>query len=141
VLFRSNETKKQRRAEERVDRFAKVRQVSQEFIDAAYAERDRRFAELPALKAAKGAPQMLIQLSPRGCRMLVDVWLAKTLMERAGEKMTARSIAEWMAGKNLGPVRAPVDDSTATQISRVLRRIRELEDDRSGAAVWPSFIP
>lgn len=61
---------------------------NQDFICKAHEERDRRAEKLLELRAWKKGPTWIKSLKEENCERVADVWLARTLIGRAGEKVT-----------------------------------------------------
>lgn len=139
--FRRKDKQKRQRAEARKrarDRRRGVApRITYEFLVAVEAERSRRLQILLDLRGKPYAPRWITRLSPEGCERTADVWAAMKKLERAGERVTGKAVADHLI--KVGRDQGASPDSLKTRVYKDFDRIFDLERDHAGVTIWPAF--
>lgn len=112
--------------------------ITIEFEVALDAERDRRAAQLKRLRKTKTAGPWLSKIKDPGCDRISDVWRSVLWLERSGEKVTGKAIANHMIchGRSYG-LALP---SLTTRVLEDRKRILKLEDNKGNDPLWPKWL-
>jgi hypothetical protein len=130
-------TKRAKRAQVRAARLGKAQVMTPEFRAAAEVERDRRRDVLIRLRQQPVAPRWITRMPPESCERTADVWFARTMLKRAGEKITGKAVAAWLATQGRDQCMNPA--SLVARFYEDSARIEKLESDEAGAPIWKLF--
>lgn len=111
--------------------------ISPAFISQVDAERGRRLATLLDLRTQREVPPWIAKLSPDGCVRTADVWRARAILTKRGQKATGKAIAEMLLQQ--GSVRGAKLGSLTTRVCSDMKRVEKLESDHAGDPVWLPF--
>lgn len=109
------------------------------FMIALDNEFDRRLGILLDLRSRRDSPRWINKLDSVGCSRTAEVWRARAILTRTGCPPTGSNIAELLLRDSRVEVTPPTTLTTVAY--RDLKRIRKLEDNAAGLAIWGAFDP
>jgi hypothetical protein len=130
------------RKRQRVGRHGAPNKVTNAYIQALQAERDRRSENIKGLRCLSGQTSKdmlwLKNLPDDSCDRIADVWWSRELLSRVGHKITGKAIAEHMTRQGRSyELSVP---SLTTRVYDDLKRIAKFEDKSAGAPIWKPWM-